>query len=60
MNDFQEIGSKIVNMERIFNNKRDFDSQEDVLPKRLSVPNLREELAEYYRLRGWTNTGKAQ
>lgn len=58
IDDFQNIGSEIVNTERRFNNKRGFDSKNDVLPKRVNVPNLKKELAEYYRLREWSNNGK--
>ncbi len=57
MDEFQKIGSEIVNMERRFNNKRGFDSKNDILPERLSVPYLKKELVEYYKLRGWTKKG---
>jgi aldehyde:ferredoxin oxidoreductase len=57
MDDFLGIGAEIVNMERKFNNKRGFNSKNDALPKRVNVPNLKKELAEYYRLRGWTKEG---
>jgi aldehyde:ferredoxin oxidoreductase len=60
MVDFQGIGAEIVDMERRFNNKRGFDSKNDVLPKRLNIPNLKKELAEYYRLRGWSKEGKVK
>lgn len=58
--DFQGIGAKIVNLERFFNNKRGFDSKDDVLPKRVSVPNLENELKEYYNLRNWSEEGVAK
>lgn len=58
MPDFQGIGSKIVDMERAFNNKRGFEGSFDVLPQRVKVPNLEAELQEYYRLRGWSADGK--
>jgi aldehyde:ferredoxin oxidoreductase len=58
MDEFQSIGSDIVNMERAFNNKRGFDSSFDILPKRVNVPNLKKELQEYYRLRGWSAKGR--
>jgi aldehyde:ferredoxin oxidoreductase len=57
IDDFQNMGAEIVNMERRFNNKRGFNSENDVLSKRLSVPNLKKELAEYYGLRGWSRNG---
>jgi aldehyde:ferredoxin oxidoreductase len=56
--EFQSIGSDIIDMERAFNNKRGFDSKDDVLPKRVNVPDLENELQEYYRLRSWTEDGK--
>ncbi len=55
--EFQSFGSEIVDMERAFNNKRGFDSSYDVLPRRINVPNLKNELKQYYRLRGWSYKG---
>ncbi|UCE36393.1 MAG: aldehyde ferredoxin oxidoreductase family protein [Thermoplasmata archaeon] len=60
MEEFQKIGSEIVNRERTFNNKRDFDSKDDILPKRLDNPNLKKGLAEYYKLRGWSKDGRVK
>ncbi len=57
IDEFQSIGSEILDMERRFNNKRGFDSSHDVLPKRINVPNLKNELQEYYRLRKWSSKG---
>jgi aldehyde:ferredoxin oxidoreductase len=45
-------------MERRFNNLRGFDSSDDVLPKRITVPNIKTGLKEYYELRSWTSDGK--
>jgi aldehyde:ferredoxin oxidoreductase len=58
MEESQSFGSEIVDMERTFNNKRGFDSSNDVLPKRINVPNLKNELKQYYRLRGWSSSGR--
>jgi aldehyde:ferredoxin oxidoreductase len=58
--EFQKIGSDIVDMERSFNNRRGLDSRDDVLPERVTVPNLENELKEYYKLRGWTEDGKVK
>jgi aldehyde:ferredoxin oxidoreductase len=55
--EFQGIGAKIVDLERAFNNKRGFDSKDDVLPKRVSIPDLEIELKEYYNLRNWSEEG---
>ncbi len=60
LDEFQSMGSEIVDMERSFNNKRGFDSQDDVLPKRVAVPGYRKELKMYYRLRGWTADGRVK
>ena len=57
MEEFQSFGSEIVDMERTFNNKRGFDSSYDALPKRINIPNLKNELKRYYRLRGWSSKG---
>jgi aldehyde:ferredoxin oxidoreductase len=56
--EFQLIGSDIIDMERSFNNKRDFDYKDDVLPERVNIPNLDNELQQYYKLRNWTEDGK--
>lgn len=58
--EFQGIGAEIVDMERSFNNRRGLDAKDDVLPKRVTVPNLENELKEYYKLRGWTKDGKVK
>jgi aldehyde:ferredoxin oxidoreductase len=58
--EFLGIGSEIVDMERALNNKRGFGSKDDVLPERVMVPNLKEELSGYYRLRGWDEDGKVK
>jgi aldehyde:ferredoxin oxidoreductase len=58
MDEFQATGSKIVDLERSFNNLQGFDAKDDILPKRVDIPKLRSELAEYYSLRGWTQDGK--
>lgn len=64
-----EVGERIWNMERIFNNKAGFTAADDNLPKRLLkdaaktgpakglVAGLDKMLPEYYDLRGWTNDG---
>lgn len=58
--EFQKIGSEIINMERRFNNQRGFDSADDVLPKRITVPYYKAGLKEYYELRGWTYDGRVR
>lgn len=65
-----EIGERIWNLERDFNNKAGMTSADDTLPQRLltepantgpaegKVCGLDEMLPEYYELRGWTTEGE--
>lgn len=64
-----EVGERIWNLERQFNNAAGFTAKDDTLPKRLlseaaksgpaegKVSGLGEMLPEYYELRGWTKDG---
>ncbi len=64
-----EVGERIWNMERLFNNRAGFTSADDKLPPRLVqeaaktgpakglVSGLSKMLPEYYSLRGWTPDG---
>ncbi len=63
------IGERIWNLERLFNIREGFSAKDDCLPTRFSTPlpeggsrnrivHLKEMLPEYYRLRGWDNTGQ--
>jgi aldehyde:ferredoxin oxidoreductase len=64
-----EVGERIWNMERIFNNRAGFTAKDDNLPPRLLkeaaqsgpakglVNGLEKMLPEYYSLRGWTPDG---
>ncbi|MFQ3318021.1 MAG: aldehyde:ferredoxin oxidoreductase [Natronomonas sp.] len=52
----QNVGSRIVELERHFNNQRGFDrNDDDALPYELE--GLDEELSSYYDLRGWNDDG---
>ena len=65
-----EIGERIWNMERDFNNRAGFTHLDDTLPKRLlteaaqtgpakgMVNGLDKMLPEYYRVRGWNAEGQ--
>jgi aldehyde:ferredoxin oxidoreductase len=65
-----EIGERIWNMERDFNNRAGFTSKDDTLPKRLltepaktgpakgMVNRLGEMLPKYYEIRGWDTEGR--
>jgi aldehyde:ferredoxin oxidoreductase len=64
-----EVGERIWNMERMFNNRAGFTAADDKLPERLVkeaaktgpakglVNGLDKMLPEYYQLRGWTPDG---
>jgi aldehyde:ferredoxin oxidoreductase len=64
-----EVGERIWNMERVFNNRAGFTAKDDNLPPRLVkeaaqtgpakglVNGLDKMLPEYYALRGWTQEG---
>lgn len=64
--DVMEIGERIYNLERYYNNLCGFDGKDDTLPARFlkepgtdgskgSVCELDKMLSEYYLLRGWQN-----
>ena len=63
-----KIGSRIWNLERIFNIREGFTKADDSLPPRFSTPlpeggsrkrvsHVKEMLPEYYSLRGWDKDG---
>lgn len=67
--DLLKVGARIWNLERIFNMREGFTSEDDMLPKRFSEPlpeggsrnrvsHAGELLPEYYRLRGWDKDGR--
>ncbi|TFG28895.1 aldehyde ferredoxin oxidoreductase, partial [Candidatus Thorarchaeota archaeon] len=62
------IGSRIWNLERLFNIREGFTKKDDLLPSRFSTPlpeggsrkrvsHAEEMLPEYYALRGWDTEG---
>jgi aldehyde:ferredoxin oxidoreductase len=53
--DLLSIGSRVIELERHFNNKRGMDRDDDVLPYEL--PDFEAALDEYYELRGWNDDG---
>ena len=65
-----EVGERVWNLERQFNNDAGFTSDDDTLPKRLletaivggptdgQVNRLGEMLPKYYEIRGWTDGGE--
>ncbi|MBA4175692.1 MAG: aldehyde ferredoxin oxidoreductase, partial [Leptothrix sp. (in: Bacteria)] len=70
LENLSKIGERIWNMERDFNNRAGFTSQDDTLPPRLLnepaktgpakglVNKLPEMLPKYYALRGWDADGQ--
>jgi aldehyde:ferredoxin oxidoreductase len=70
LENLSQIGERIWNMERDFNNRAGFTSKDDSLPKRLLeepaktgpakglVNKLPEMLPKYYNLRGWDSDGQ--
>lgn len=64
-----KAGERIFNLQRAFNNRLGITRKDDTLPKRLLtsteggpvegfVPNLEEQLKEYYQARGWEADGR--
>ena len=70
LENLNQIGERIWNMERDFNNRAGFTSKDDTLPKRLLeepaktgpakglVNKLPEMLPKYYDIRGWDGDGQ--
>ncbi len=67
--DLKKLGARVTTLARIFNAREGFARKDDTLPPRLleeplpegpakgQVVNLEPMLNEYYRLRGWNETG---
>jgi aldehyde:ferredoxin oxidoreductase len=53
--DLLDVGSRVVDLERHFNNQRGIDRSDDTLP--YSLPDFEAALDEYYERRGWTDEG---
>jgi aldehyde:ferredoxin oxidoreductase len=51
------VGSRIVELERHFNNKRGMDRADDRLPYEDDLPGFEDAIDEYYEHRGWTDEG---
>jgi aldehyde:ferredoxin oxidoreductase len=50
-----DVGSRVVELERHFNNQRGFDRSDDRLP--FDLDGFESALDEYYEYRGWTDDG---
>ena len=55
--DLLAIGSRIVELERHFNNQRGKDIEDDTLPYRSMLASFDEAVQEYYAARGWNADG---
>jgi aldehyde:ferredoxin oxidoreductase len=53
--DLLAVGSRVVELERHFNNKRGKNREDDTLP--YEIPGIEDALDEYYELRGWNDDG---
>ncbi|MGB9955158.1 aldehyde ferredoxin oxidoreductase family protein (plasmid) [Haloferax prahovense] len=53
--ELQDVGSRTVELERHFNNKRGMDRKADSLP--YDISGIEAALDEYYELRGWNEDG---
>jgi aldehyde:ferredoxin oxidoreductase len=53
--DLLAVGSRVVDLERHFNNQRGISRKDDTLP--YSLPGFEAALDEYYDRRGWTDDG---
>jgi len=53
--DLLEVGARVVELERHFNNQRGFDRADDTLP--YDLPDFDAALDVYYERRGWTDEG---
>jgi aldehyde:ferredoxin oxidoreductase len=55
--EYQKIGERIYNLERVFNIIAGFKKEDDYLPERLLFREYKDMLDEYYRARGWDERG---
>jgi aldehyde:ferredoxin oxidoreductase len=73
--DIQEVGKRIIDIERMFNNREGISRKDDTLPKRyfddpmplniakghhIDRKEFDKLLSRYYKLRGWTEDGQVE
>jgi len=51
------VGSRVVELERHFNNRRGFDRSDDTVPYADMLEGFEDALEEYYEVRGWNDDG---
>jgi aldehyde:ferredoxin oxidoreductase len=52
-----DVGARVVELEREFNNQRGFDREDDTLPYVDQLDGFEDALSEYYEKRGWNDDG---
>jgi len=57
LEDLLEVGSRVVELERHFNNQRGFDRDDDTVPYADMLDGFEDALDEYYETRGWNLDG---
>ena len=55
--DLIDLGGRIVELERAFNNARGFDRDDDTVPYADQIEGFDTGLSEYYEIRGWNDDG---
>jgi aldehyde:ferredoxin oxidoreductase len=55
--DLLDVGARVVELERHFNNRRGMDRADDTVPYADQLPNFEDALDEYYDARGWNADG---
>lgn len=55
-----DVGARVVELEREFNNHRGFDRSDDTLPYVDQLDGFDDALSEYYERRGWNDDGTVE
>ncbi len=55
-----DVGARVVELEREFNNHRGFDRSDDTLPYADQLDGFDDALSEYYERRGWNDDGTVE
>ena len=57
LEDLLDVGRRVVELERHFNNERGFDRSDDTVPYADQIDDFETGLDEYYEVRGWNDDG---